>query len=417
MKKIVTLICTLLLTELSFGAGFALYEFSGRSTAMGGAVIANKAEPASLALNPSLITELEGMQMQTNVTAVRPHATASVNGDARDIKDKNWFLPSLYLTHKWSEDISFGLGVFSRYGLGGTYENHAGWTGSYLAYEVSLETISITPELAVKASDELSLAMGLEAMTIKFNQKLTNSETTDTDIPKPNFGKDFEMEGDGISWGGNFSLNYHPQWAPKWKFGAAYKTKIKHNMKGSFRTQDPTWGNNLDDYIHTGPVNGAINFPDSVSAGLSFTPTEDWILEAGIVGTFWSAYDQLVIEYRDTEQAPEIRNKKLYKDVYRLNLGVEHKLNENWAFRGSYVYDKSPINEKAMDTLLPVDDRHIVSVGLGYQTDTWSADFAYSHIFSKDLKGKSYPKKGHSFDMEYTNGSSDILALSFGYKF
>ncbi|MCQ2410070.1 MAG: outer membrane protein transport protein [Elusimicrobiaceae bacterium] len=408
MKKLVTLICTLLLTELSFGAGFALYEFSGRSTAMGGAVIANKAEPASLALNPSLITELEGMQMQTNVTAVRPHATASVNGDARDIKDKNWFLPSLYLTHKWSEDISFGLGVFSRYGLGGTYENHAGWTGSYLAYEVSLETISITPELAIKANDQFSMAMGLEAMTIEFIQKLKNSYLDPTN---PN--KEFEMGGDGISWGGNFSLNYRPDWAPKWKFGAVYKTKIKHNMKGSFNTKDPSWVNNVADKIHMGPVNGAVNLPDSLAAGLSFTPTENLIVEAGIVGTFWSAYDQLVIEYRDTEQAPEIRNKKLYKDVYRLNLGAEYKINENWSVRGGYVYDKSPINEKAMDTLLPVDDRYILSVGAGYQTETWNVDLAYSHIWANDLKGHSHPSSG-SLPMEYTNGSSDILALAFG---
>lgn len=57
MKKIAVLVSALLLADMSYGAGFALYEYSGRSTAMGGAVMANDAEPASLAANPSLITE------------------------------------------------------------------------------------------------------------------------------------------------------------------------------------------------------------------------------------------------------------------------------------------------------------------------------------------------------------------------
>ena len=74
MKKfLLTAILAAGLTNLSYGAGFALYEFSGRSTAMGGAVMANGAEPASLATNPALITDLEGTQLQLGATVVSAH--------------------------------------------------------------------------------------------------------------------------------------------------------------------------------------------------------------------------------------------------------------------------------------------------------------------------------------------------------
>ena len=177
MKKLLVaaLLCGLL-TDLSYGAGFALYEFSGRSTAMGGAVMASTAEPASLAVNPALITELEVTQVQLGGTVVTAHARTTINSpltgknETRGLQRDVWLLPNFYLTHKWSDEISFGLGGFSRFGLGGTYKDKNSWYGSKLAYKVKLETFSFTPTIAIKADDQLSMAMGLEAMTFYFTQ-------------------------------------------------------------------------------------------------------------------------------------------------------------------------------------------------------------------------------------------------------
>ncbi len=415
MKKLVTMMCSLLMAHTAFGAGFALYEYSGRSTAMGGAVMANDAEPASLATNPSLITELEGTQIQAGITAVQAHAKTTVGTNpivpqekSSTLKKDTWLLPNAYVTHKWSDDVSFGLGMFSRYGLGGTYkkQNPAEWGGGYLAYKVKLETFSFTPTIAVKANEQFSVAMGLEAMTIDFTQNSNGIAPA---------GSTYEIHGTGISWGGNFSLTYRPEWAEKWALGAMYRSKVKQNLDGYIHTST---GANLiaPANILNADATGAINLPDSISTGISFRPTDSWVLEAGIVGTFWSAYDQIVIEYADTETTPTIHNKKLYKDTFRLNFGTEYKLNKNWAVRAGYVFDKSPINKKAMDTLVPVDDRHIVSGGFGYKTDVWSVDFAYAHIFGRDLTGTA-SSQFFNTPMKYSEGRSDMVALTFGYKF
>lgn len=402
MKKLLTaaVLCGLL-TNLSYGAGFALYEFSGRSTAMGGAVMANKAEAASLATNPALITELEGTQIQLGATLVTAHAQTTVYNQSRTLERDVWTLPNLYITHKWSDEVSFGVGAFSRYGLGGTYRNPNSWIGSNLAYKVKLETFSFTPTIAIKANDELSLAMGLEAMTIDFTQNSINS------LYSPN--GPYEIHGTGVSWGGNFSLLYRPEWAEKWALGAMYRSKIKQNLNGAVHSYAAVAQIN----IHDSPAEGAINLPDSLSAGLSFQATEDWVLEAGIIGTFWSSYDQIIIQYKDASTIPFINPQKLYKDTYRLNFGTEYMLTPVWAVRAGYVFDKSPINKSAMDTLVPVDDRHIASVGFGYKGETWSADFAYAHIFGRDLSGQSY----QGFPMKYSSGRSDMFALTIGYKF
>lgn len=396
---------SVLLANVSYGAGFALYEYSGRATAMGGAVMANEAEAASLAANPSLITELDGTQTQLGLTVVTADAKTTVAGQERGLKRDVWYLPNFFVTQKWNDQVSVGLGGFSRYGLGGEYKDPVTWVGSNLAYKVKLETFSFTPTIAVKANDEFSVAMGLEAMVIGFAQ---NSYY--------NMGApltQYEISGSGVSWGGNFSFIYRPEWAEKWSLGALYRSKVKQKLNGRINAN----GNSLPAFnIHGADAEGAITLPDSISAGISFRPTEDWTLEAGIVGTFWSAYDQILIQYKDSETSPVIRNQKKYKDVYRLNFGAEYKLNAKWAARAGYVFDKSPINEHAMDTLVPVDDRHIGSLGFGYKNDTWSVDFAYAHIFARSLSGTSNAQFG-SVPMKYSDGKSDMYALTVGYKF
>lgn len=407
LKKLsVVLMLSVLLADLSYGAGFALYEYSARGTAMGGATVANKAEPASLAVNPALITELDGTQAQLGLTVVTANAKTTVAGQQRGLKNDVWYLPNFYVTQKWSDQVSVGLGGFSRYGLGGEYKNWETWAGSQLAYKVKLETFSFTPTIAVKANDEFSVAMGLEAMVIGFTQNSTLMPGATANATA------YEISGSGVSWGGNFSFIYRPEWAEKWSLGAMYRTKVKQNLNGRIHAGMEYAARNIFD----DDAKGAITLPDSLTAGVSFRPTDDLILEAGIVGTFWSAYDQILIEYSDRESTPTIHNKKDYKDTYRLNLGAEYNLNPNWAVRAGYVFDKSPINKHEMDTLVPVDDRHIASVGAGYHNDTWSVDLSYSHIFAKNLSGNSNSQFG-SVPMKYTDGRSDMYGITVGYKF
>lgn len=401
MKNIITTLVVLLpfvFSSTVYGAGFALYEYSAKGTAMGGATVANGAEAASLANNPALITELEGTQLQVGATVVVADATTTVNGDSRSL-DRNLIpVPNFYITHKWSDDISLGLGGFTRFGLGGEYQDYLGWNGSAYAYKMNLETFSFTPTIAIKANEEFSMAMGLEAMTIDFSQEYIQT------VAALGIAAPVKLGGDGVNWGGNFSFLYKPEWAEKWALGAMYRTKVKADLKGKITTAIPTV---------SGDVLGSIVLPDSITAGLSFKPTDKWTMEAGIVGTFWSSYDQILIQYIGSESAPSIRKFKLYKDTFRVNFGTQYQINDTWAVRAGYVFDKSPINEKAMDTMVPIDDRHIASIGAGYSTDNWTVDAYYGRIFGVNLTGVSY----YGDTIKYSHGHSDLYGITIGYKF
>lgn len=386
-------------------SGFALYEFSARSNAMGGAVMAGKAEAASLATNPALITELEGTNLQAGATFIQARATTTADGVARDNDGQKIFaLPTFYGTYQAHEHIFLGLAVYPRFGSGNSYPNHAGWRGQEKAYKVKAESMSIVPVIAAKVTPSLSMAVGFEAMYMGLDEHLSRN------------GDNTKISADGISYGGNISFLYRPEWAEKWSFGASYKSKVRHVVDGTV-TSETGLG------MPSGDARGSVTLPDMFMAGVSFKPAPKLSLEAGMIYTFWSSYDAIRIDYKDifipipggggaTTPLSAV-DKKSYKDVPRFNIGAEYALNKNWDLRAGYIYDISPINKDHMDTLVPIDDSQLFSVGVGYKKNNWGVDLSYTFQIGKDLFGKT----SEGYSMSYTDSYSNMIGITFNYKF
>ena len=387
-------------------AGFALYEFSARGNAMGGAVMANKAEAASLAVNPALITQIEGSELQVGSTFVIPSATATVNGDSRDLESRVFVLPNFYATYQASENVFLGLAGFSRFGLGGSYPNYKPWEGGSSGFKFDLLTFSVTPTIAARVTEELSLSMGLEYMYVDFSVS-KHYRTA---------GLSAELAGKTGSWGGAFGAYYKPDWAPKWGAGLAYRTKTRVVMDGTASYNMPIPQTSDD-------IRGSVTLPDSLNFGVSYAPTEDLVIEAGIVGTFWSAYDALRIEYPNaTPPTIKIDNKN-YKDVIRLNLGAEYILNNSWAVRGGYAFDQSPTNSSYMDTLVPVGDRHLLNAGVGYKRNNWGLDLSYTYLLGMKMNGTGSIQTVSPLvapttaNFEFKNGDAHMIGITYKYAF
>ncbi|ACC98462.1 Membrane protein putatively involved in long-chain fatty acid transport [Elusimicrobium minutum Pei191] len=412
LLKAVFVICPFVFASMADSAGFALYEFSARGNAMGGAVMANKAEPASIATNPALITQLEGTQLQTGITAVIVSGSTTIGTEKRDLETGAFYLPAFFLTQQLREDVFFGLGFFPRYGLGGRYKDYETWSmGTVLreAYTVDLMTYSFNPNLAVKVTDDLSFAMGLEVMFLDFQERKHLVG-----------GAKMDISGNSTTWGGNFGVLYNPGWAEKWAAALTYRTKTRHVATGRVKTP----GLALPPAISfDGNASAALTLPDQLAFGLSFTPTNKLTMEANIMGIFWSSYSQLKIDYDDLSQSPGgpgnppyLNENKNYKDVFRIGFGVEYSLNPTWDLRAGYVFDKSPINKKYMDTLVPADDRNIFSVGAGYNvSERMGIDVSYSYVLISDLSGRNVEKGNTVF--KYEDASSHMIGLSFKYAF
>lgn len=387
--------------ESANAAGFALYEYGNRANGMGGAVIASQdAKPSAIAYNPAGITQLEGVQTQIGSTFIAPSADVTVgNNDTVTTKGKVYAVPHAYVTYQLSDDWYFGFGEFTRFGLGTNYDHD--WAGCGNVYKASVESFSFQPTIAWKAHEQLSLAFGLEyimgSMDIRRNIKAT--------------GEDLHQlpEGSALTWVAAAQYDISQMVS----LGLVYRKGFVFEADGDFLNNDEVIGDMSVD----------ADFPSSFNIGLSVKPMDKLTIEADAIITFWSDFEAMHFQYDDDVMAgviafgalpsSNVDSIKEYNDTIRLQFGAEYEAWDGIFLRGGYTYDESPQNSKYTDYMLPASDRHLISLGLGWQIGDWSLDFSYVHLSSEDYEIDN-DVVGYT---EVDNGVTHIGGLNFSYKF
>ena len=428
MKKLIK-IATLVLSvcfagQIAFAAGFGLYEFSARGNAMGGAVLAGEAEPASLALNPALITQLPGKQVQLSATLVTAKIDDVDYGPYRTSTDRQWWpLPALYYTQQVGEKWWLGLGAFTRFGLSNTYPDK-GWTLSPSGKSGSLNhvgvvTYTIQPTVAYQATDRFSVAAGVEIQYLNFTEKVRFGTPSTTYA-------DLNLDGDSYSASGMIAFFYNAN--EKVNFGGSFRMRNDHSVRGpqKYDYVNPAVS---PMFVQGGDFWGDITFPAQLALGASYKPTDKWLFEFNWTNIFWSCFKSVNIFFDNVpgkagggEDLLGTRegNMKEYQDSYRIGLGAEYTLNEKTKLRGSFIYDKSPLNDKFLDVMLPADDRYIVGLGSGFDLGrNVLLDLSYNILFVQNLKGSSSVAvhDPEPVSVHYKSSISHLFGISVRYTF
>ena len=426
MKKLVLTLPFLFLANLALASGFGLYEFSARGNAMGGAVLAGDAEPASLALNPALITELPGKQIQTGITVVTATGGVIYDGNVGKSERQWWPLPNLYYTQQINDRWWWGLGAMARFGLSNDYEDKgfnlpvAPNIGGSLKH-VGVTTFSLQPTVAFKATDRLSVSLGAEVQYLNFTEKIRFGNTSMTVA-------DLNLDGDSVALSGILAMYYKAN--EKVNFGASFRMRNDHSVKGP----------NKYDYsasaafLEGGDFWGDITFPAQLALGVSYRPIERLLIEANWTNVFWSCFKAVDIYFDHNpghgatpglmnEGNTDLNNSKYYSDSYRVGIGAEYILTDSIKIRGSFIYDKSPLNDEFMDVMLPVDDRYIIGAGAGFKlSENVILDLSYSILFATALDGVATVENLNDNtislkNVHYGNSTSHLMGLSLRYKF
>ncbi|MBR1980852.1 OmpP1/FadL family transporter [Candidatus Proelusimicrobium excrementi] len=384
----------------TLGAGFGLYEFSARGNAMGGAVLAGDAEPASLALNPALITDLDGVQFQMGVTEITASAKVTYNQEGQSPDRVWWTLPTVYYTQQLFEDWYIGLGAFPRFGLSGHYPDR-NWAGSSDVYDVDVQSYSIQPTVAFQATERFSVAAGAEIMYFKFSESTYKS------------GVDVSVEGDSWGLGAILAMAYKAN--EKVNLGASFRTRVKQSVDGTSKFSREMAVPGVAAFMN-GSAHGDIMLPAQLAMGISYRPIDDLLIEFNWMNIFWSSFDDLSISF---ERAPGTgvsgvsSQKKEWKDAYRMGLGAEYKLSNVVKLRGSYIFDKTPTNNDYMDVLVPVSNRHLFGTGIGLNLGKgFILDASYTFLIGEGMSGTNL-ENGAS--VKYGQAFSHMAGLSLRY--
>jgi len=416
----------LIAPTLVFGNGFAINENGTKAVGMGGAFAAQADDPSAIYFNPAGIVQLEGTQVYGGMAIIIPSATFTSNGTSAlgaagqttDSEDVTFFIPNFYATHKLNDQVSFGFGEFSNFGLSTEWDKK--WEGRYITGGIlsQIETISLNPVVAYRPHQRISLSVGpvLQYLAIELKNKVPN-------LLQPG-GADgnAKFTGDNFDWGYNLGLLF---WiTDDVKFGASYRSEVEHTISDGKLRFNPE---GINTFTST-RFDADLTTPAVMYLGLAYTILEGKLtFEFDGQWTEWSAYEKLEATYNPPiGQGPFARSgiskDKKWEDVWAYRFGVNYKLNEQWAVRAGLIFDESPIPDEHVDPGLPSGDRVLYTIGSTFNMSNFTFEFAYNYL---DDEGATFNNEVGDFSAlgigrvtgEFDDVDAHIFSLNLVYRF
>ena len=167
MKKLLTFtaLASVLAIANANAAGFHLREQSGAALGNAFAGATAGAENNSYAYyNAAGLTRQKGKQFNIGGTYIAPEASASNikgNGETADVHNivHAAVAPNMSYSQQINDKYTFGIGVNVPFGMVTKYDES--WAGATDGVTSKVTAVTTTPMLAYKATDKLSLGVGL----------------------------------------------------------------------------------------------------------------------------------------------------------------------------------------------------------------------------------------------------------------
>jgi long-chain fatty acid transport protein len=408
MKKISTMLTLLIISTQIFAGGFQLNEHGAKAMGMGGAYTAVSNDASAIYWNAAGLTQLSGTNFLFGSTLIAPVTT--FRGVAPEITEykmeKQVFFPThFFVSHSFSKDLAAGLGFTSPFGLGTKWGED--WIGRYLAVETELQVFTISPVVAYKLTDELSVSAG-------FVYSFANVTITKK-VPQTPFAGDafIQLNGkDNFAAGYNFGLMYKP--IPKLSFGLSFHSQVSYEFKGTTNTTGAQAKR-----LPEGGVKAKLKTPLNLAFGAAYDVMPDLKLSFDFQYVGWSSYDSLIINFDDPAYGKSV-SPRLYDNSYIIRLGGDYKLYSDLEILAGVYFDKNPVKDEYVNPSLPDANRWGFSFGAEYKL-TSQLNLSASYLFIRNNQltvtdsKESYTSGEAAFNGTY-NSIANLVSLSLSYS-
>jgi len=411
-----TAIAGLLASSASEAGSFALYtESSGAmigNYAAGSAASALDAStawynPAGLILLPSAqlvlsgvavlpSSELTGTSTYTSPAGL-PGVSASYVQRFKDIQGaESAVVPALHYAQPLTPDTSFGISVVSPYGLTTSWGVLS--PVRYEATDSKLVTVDVSPELAARVLDHLSLGLGIdfEYARVTFNSVIGSPALLQFTPLGPT-----AYDSNSTNKGHSFGVGFHA--GALWlvqndhtRVGLNYQSKVKQKFHGWSRLRGPLatslpltpFSDPNQEYWSRHLSSNSIEMPDVLTLSGYHDVNERLALLGSVVWTGWKSLSDIQLRNvaaftSSTGKIQAVSNSVLdYKNTWRFALGANYTFNPKWMFRVGGGYDQTPTNNTHRDARIPDCSRWALAAGARFQAKpTISVDLGYAHLF------------------------------------
>jgi long-chain fatty acid transport protein len=350
---------------------------------------------ASAALhNPASMTRLDGHAMLAGVGAGITQVEfdpdrAAIEGDdggnAGTVAPLSTISGVARLSERWRAGLSVG-GI-----TGAALDYNRNWVGRFQVTDVSLLVAGVTPSVAVKVTDWLSLGAAATLWYARLNQKIRPSAEGGDGRIKIDDADDTET---------TFNLSAMIELSEATRFGVVYNSEANLNLSGDVDVEPLGLAAN---------VGLDFTFPQWVKAGVYHDLTDRIALLGSVRWEDWSAFDEIPVSV-DRGDAAIPAN---WRDTYGFSLGLHYRATDRLLLQTGIGYDTSPVSDANRRAELPIDRQYRVSFGMQYD---WSERLRFGgSILYADLGDADID--ANLFGGSYDKNRALFLAANLAYRF
>jgi long-chain fatty acid transport protein len=415
----------------AFGAGFGLFEQGAKATAMGGAFAATADDPSAIFYNVAGIAQQRhtsflagGTLINFNNEFTGDPTDAFTSGATGQYRHHTFVPPNAYLIVPIGTNLTFGVGVFTPFGLRTNWEDP--WIGRFVSRDANIKTVSVQPSIAWQTTDgRFAVGAGAEYRRARVVLSRNSTLPPGTTNVNPFTGRFIDVASAYLSsdwdnsWGWNAGVLFKP--SSVWRIGASYRAPMTIDFKGDVTiTQISTGNPQLDALIKPGlppsqPVATSIDFPSIANLGIATTAIPNWDLEFDVVHTTWSRFKQLKVDFLTTPAAGFTRVQN-WDDSNSYRFGANRTINPTWDVRFGLLYDRTPQPTENVSPLLPDSDREGASFGIGWHHGPWVFDATEFALHFKKRGTQGISSADNNFNGTYRT-DANLISLNLGYRF
>ena len=458
-------------TVTAQGSGFALYQPSAVSHAMGGALVGKAMDASANFNNPATLSDLTNLQFTAGFVSEHPRGRVDVGQRGgyhteRSMDPGVFFIPHFQVAAPLPAGFTFGLGMGTDYGLGTQYDDI--WPLNFSATDTKIQSFVINPNISYKITDDWSIGLGLRWLYFEFEQYSmpqvvqngqnlgnfsnrlrgdnqfrdigwqigTKYDITDTFSVGIVYKSAINVSVDGKT--SNNVRSFNDANVNKLAQGAAYQGVVQQGIANGLSPQmaqqqamalqqSPAWEGyvsqadsvirdtvNAQALKRTGKASADFTLPQSAAVGFNWDVTPSWHVGGVTSWTQWSQFDSL---YFDLQGGGKNINLG-WRDTWRTSFGACWDFAQDWKWMASYTYDMDSTCWTQDSVMLPPADRHIVATGFAW--NCWGGlelALSYACIFMDGGDMQFTDTAGDTWRLETCWGFCHAAGFSVTYRF
>ncbi|MEA3278942.1 MAG: outer membrane protein transport protein [Pseudomonadota bacterium] len=305
--------------------------------------------------------------------AVLPQRLGPVQGDNGGNAAQIAPVPSFFYVRPLSDRLRFGLA--STAPLGGGMDYGKDFVGRYAIQDVTLAGLALTPSLAYRLTDQLSIGAGASVVYSALSQTVAIRQGA----PNPALDGRVKFE-DLEDWGVQAILGLTYAFSEDLLLGIVYRSAMDLNLEGNVKYEglrNPQLATALPQDVKISWTN-----PQWLEAGLRYRLDDKTQLYVNAGWQEWSKFSKNELGFRNDRVIVSDRN---WDDTWHAGVAAVRPLSEKSFVSVGVSYESSPVKDAYRTLDFPVDEQWKLSASYAWkQKDNLAFSLGATLIFVGD---------------------------------